>query len=424
MSINWGIIDPNAYQRGAEMSQGIFDRMRDERIRGATGNALQALMADPNATPPSLNALAMLAPAEAAQLIKFQQGQQDRARDMQFRSALSDYYGAGGSGMNALAPTRPTAGPTNETPPPISAAPPPPADWQARLGNDGVAAIAASEKIGVPDSPIRPVLGGSALQPIDPSADLGGMTADPYASRGFGAESGVTGQMAPEGLPAADAPLPPEIERAANSPDMSVRNAAFRRMMQIDPVQAMKIQSEERDRTLDAMEDSVKAFRWASEALSNARDDASYKQILARVEQATAPLGIDLRSMVPGTHPGPDGIRQLQLQALDTAQRLAAIDRRFSAEARADDIEADNARQDRNTDNIIENRNVRTGIARDRAAIAGRRESRLTSGGGGGKRSGGPTVLKNGTIIEGKGPNAGKRFVYHNGELKPLRVSQ
>lgn len=405
--INWGILDPNAGQRGAEMSQGIFDRVRQERIRGATGNALQALMADPNATPQSLNALAMLAPDTASQLIRFQQGQQDRAREMQFRGALADYYGAGGSGMNALMPTRPTAGPMNEAPPPISAAPPPPADWEARLGPGGLdAALSTSSDTNMP---IRPVQSGGALGPVNPNS------VDPYAAQGIGAESGVTGQMAP----GADTPLPPEIERAANSPDMSVRNAAFRRMMQADPIQAMKIQSDERDRTLDAMEDSVKAFRWASEALSNARDDASYKQILARVQQATAPLGMDIASMVPGTHPGPDGIRQLQYQALDISQRLAAIDRRFSAEARADDIEADNERQDRNTDSLIRERQQRTGIAQQRAETSDRRERRIAAGGGG--KGGKPKRSGSGEGTTAVNPATGERVIFRGGKWVPAR---
>lgn len=260
-SINWGITDPNASQRGAEMSQAIFDRVRQERVRGATGNALQALLANPNATPPALNDLAMLAPDVASQIIKFQQGQQDRSRDTQFRGAMADYYGAGSGGaMNALMPQAmgsrlPMA---TDAPPPLSAAPPPPSDWEARLGPGGLdAALATSNANGVTSNnmPVSPVRSGGALAPVDPN------TVDPNAGQGMAPD--MAGQEQP---PAA---LPPEIERAANSPDMGVRNAAFKRMMQIDPVQAMKIQSEERDRTLDGMEDANKAFRYAAEALGN-----------------------------------------------------------------------------------------------------------------------------------------------------------
>jgi hypothetical protein len=409
MSANWGLLDPNAYRRGFEQSQDMFDTVRKEQVRQATGSALQALMADPNGQPRSLNALAMLAPVTASQLIKFQQGQQDRARETEFRSALSDYYGAGDGGtMNALMPrpVRPSAPTSNIAPPPISDAPPPPADWEARLGPGGLNAMTGvRHRLGEPSRPITE---------IDPNNAV----VDPYAAQGIGAESGVTGQLAP-GAEEDGPPMPPEIARAAQSPDPNVRNAAFKRMMQLNPIEAMKIQSSERDRHLDGMEDANKAFRYAAEALGNARDDATYKQVLDRVEQAVAPLGIDIRSMVPGTHPGPDGIRELQMQALDISQRFAAIDRRFTAEARVADAEADNERQDRNTDNIIANRDARTGISRDR-------ESRIASTprGGSGKKAGGPTVLKNGTVVEGKGKYAGKRFVYHNGELKPLGVSQ
>ena len=407
MSANWGLLDPNAYQRGAEQSQGMFDQVRKEQVRQATGSALQALMADPNAQPQSLNALAMLAPDTASQLIKFQQGQQDRSRETEFRGALSDYYGAGGGSMNALMPrpARPST-PTSNIAPPISAAPPPPADWQARLGPEGVNALSGTpHRMGNPAQPITP---------IDPNS----VATDPYAAQGIGAESGVAGQIAP-GSEEAGPPMPPEIARAAQSPDMNVRNAAFKRMMQLNPIEAMKIQSSERDRHLDGMEDANKAFRYAAEALGNARDDATYKQVLDRVEQAVAPLGIDSRSMVPGTHPGPAGIRELQMQALDISQRFAAIDRRFSAEARVADIEDDNERQDRNTDSIIRDREARTGIARDRASVSAERERRMAAGGGGrgGKKSG-PTRFVNGQVV--KNDKTGQQAIYYNGEFIPF----
>jgi len=413
--INWGLYDASASQRGAEMSQGLFDKQRQEQTRRATGAALQALMANPNATPPALNDLAKLAPDVASQLIKFQQGQQDRSRDTQFRGAMSDYYSAGGGGaINALMPQAMASRPpmAAEAPPPISAAPPPPADWQERLGpgqSNAMTALASSPDNGVPSSraqmvPVR--TDGSPIVSVDPS------TVDPNAGQGMAAD--MAGQEAP---PAA---MPPEIERAANSPDMGVRNAAFKRMMQIDPVQAMKIQSEERDRTLDGMEDANKAFRYAAEALGNARDDATYKMVLDRVEQAVAPLGIDIRSMVPGTHPGPEGIQQLQMQALDISQRFAAIDRRFSAEARAADIDADNQRADRNTDSLIADRSQRTGIQRQRAETAAEREARMAAGGG--RRGGKPKKSRGGGAAPtAVNPATGERIEFRGGKWVPAK---
>lgn len=401
---NWGLIDPNAYQRGAEMSQGIFDRQRQEQVRRATGNALQALAQNPDVLPEQMNALYQQAPDVAQALIRFQQGQQDRGRETQFRSALADYYGSG-STTNALAPSRPLAVTSSIAPPPISDAPPPPADWEARLGPGGLGHLSSPR----PAIPQR-----GALSPVDPNDAL----ADPYATQGVGAESGVTGQYAP-GAEEAGAPMPPEIARAAQSPDMNVRNAAFKRMMQLNPIEAMKIQSSERDRHLDGMEDANKAFRYAAEALGNARDDATYKQVLDRVEQAVAPLGIDIRSMVPGTHPGPEGIRELQMQALEISQRFAAMDRRFSAEARVDDIEADNERADRNTDSIIADRSARTGIARDRAATSDRREARMAAGGGGRSRK--PKKASGGEGQTAVNPATGERVVFRGGKWVPDR---
>jgi hypothetical protein len=321
--------------------------------------------------------------------------------------------------MNALMPRSalPAFSTSNLPPPAISEAPPPPSDWQARLGPGGLdAALATSHANGVTPNnmPVHPFQSSGALSPVDPNA------VDPFAAQGIGAESGVTGQVAP-GAEESGPPMPPEIARAAQSPDMNVRNAAFKRMMQLNPIEAMKIQSSERDRHLDGMEDANKAFRYAAEALGNARDDATYKQVLDRVEQAVAPLGIDIRSMVPGTHPGPDGIRELQMQALDISQRFAAIDRRFSAEARAADIEADNERADRNTDSLIADRTQRTGIQRQRAETAAEREARIAAGGGrrgGGKprRAGG-----GGSAPSAVNPQTGERIEFRGGKWVPAK---
>ena len=405
MSANWGLLDPNAYQRGAEQSQGMFDQVRKEQVRQATGSALQALMADPNARPQSLNALAMLAPDTASQLVKFQQGQQDRSRETEYRSALSDYYGAGGGeSMNALMPRpmRPSTPTSNIAPPPISDAPPPPADWEARLGPGGLNAMTGvRHRMGEPSQP---------LAQVDPNA----YPAGPGAAQA----PDLTQQVAP-GAEEDGPPMPPEIARAAQSPDPNVRNAAFKRMMQLNPIEAMKIQSSERDRHLDGMEDANKAFRYAAEALGNARDDATYKQVLDRVEQAVGPLGIDIRSMVPGTHPGPDGIRELQMQALDISQRFAAMDRRFSAEARVDDIEADNERADRNTDSIIADRGARTGIQRQRAETSDRREARMAAGGG--RRGGKPKKGGGGSAPSAVNPATGERIEYRGGKWVPAK---
>lgn len=288
---------------------------------------------------------------------------------------------------------------SSDSPPPISAAPSPPADWKERIGPEGMAALPSRRA----QSPIRAV---------DPNA------VDPYASEGVGAESGVTGQEAPTGRP--ENTLPPEISRMANSPNMDDRNAAFIEMARIDPKLAYQIQSDARDAALDRIKGADEGLRLAAGRLAHTRDEETYQAVLADLDSSLQPLGIDLRKSVPANHPGAEGIKQLQLQALDMAQQFAALDREHRTDAMIANYEEDNARADREADDRATDR-------RERRGLAERRESRISAGRGGGstsKKAGGPTVLKNGTIIQGKGAQAGKRFVYHNGELKPLRVSQ
>lgn len=243
------------------------------------------------------------------------------------------------------------------------------------------------------------------LLPIDPN------TVDPYAARGIGAESGVTGQGAPrrpENL------LPPEIQRMADSPNMDDRNAAFMEMARIDPKQAFQIQSDARDAALDRLKGGQDALRIAASRLASTNDDNSYRAVLADLDAQLMPLGIDISKTVPTTHPGPEGIRKLQMLAMKEAEQLAALDREARTEAMIENYEADNARADRNTDSLIAERGERTGIQRQRAETAAERERRLGAGGGRGGRTGGAAK----TAVN---PETGERLELRNGKWVPVK---
>lgn len=467
--INWGILNPNNVSNVAAMAQQGFAAGRAERARAETGKAVQAVLADPANAGAAINALAKFDPDAAVQLAAFQQKQIAQQRDNQFREATGRYLQSGGA-LNALFPqaagqqgvlgAAPPMGapslPPSSSPamssmtgglvPPISAAPPPPADWKQRLGPDAVAALAppstSLENQPAPTSTFATAraqsqaahdanyrgASGSSIQSIDPNTAIA-----PYASQGFGAESGVTGQAAPGAAPAGTpgdvapagtpgAEMPDAIRRAANSPDMGARNAAFMEMVKIDPMQAMKIDSEMRDAMLDRLEDADKAYRLAVARLPNVRDDASYQRVLNDVDAILKPMGMDIRESVPATYPGPEGTRQLLMQAMDAQQQLAAMDRRFSAEAVIADREADNARADRNTDSLIADRSERTGIARERVGISAAREQRISAGGGGrgGKGGGGKGAKVRPGEAVAKGPN-GQRLVVRGGKWVPAQ---
>ena len=446
--INWNALQ--SFDIGGAFNQGV-QAGRERRIEALTGDAMAALLRDPNAANEQINALARIAPQKALALVGFQQKQQDRSRETRFREAQAQYVEAsapGGTGLalmdraqNPLMPVMPQSGfPQSagsmvgaDGGPPISAAPPPPADWQERLGGGGLASLPNN---GVPsnNSPIMPVASN-----MDATGDTAAMTAPqigaaaaaPAALAGpapaFGSPQPATDQPAIGGQPAAptqpvagEAPMPAAIAKAAQSPNMEVRNRAFAEMVKIDPLAAMKIDSEMRDSMLDRLEDADKAYRLAIARLPRVTDETSYQQVLTEVEALLQPLGASIRNTVPANYPGPEGTRELLMKATDAQQQLAAMDRRFSDEARAADIEADNARADRNTDSLIADRSVRTGIQRQRAETSDRREARIAAGGGGRggkpKKSGG-----GGSFPTAVNPATGERIVFRGGKWVPAK---
>lgn len=464
LNINWGAFNKSIQSMpsvGESFNAG-YEQGQERRAKDLTGKAMQALMADPNGGQEQIDALARIAPDKARALLDYRFQQQERQRQGQFREAATGFLKSGGA-LNALMP--PSAGqgvlsqtsaPSNQqpnalaalgggsTPPPISAAPPPPDDWQQRLGPETVSAlnIPSTSLENDPQLSVQQVqrapamrgMAGAEFLPGVASNDQGtGYTAaaDPTAiGGGFGAESGVTGQYPPGAAPGADPAAagvlsPGGAPQNASAPitsrplpadaSMAQRNAYFLKMLEADPIQAMKVDSEYRDQALDRLEDVNKGYQLAVARLPNVQDDAGYQRVLNEVDGLLAPLGVNIRESVPATYPGPEGTRQLLMQAMDAQQQLAAMDRRFSAEAAVADDAADNARADRDTDSKIADRADRTGIARERVGISARREQRMGAGGGGGGRK--PTKSKGGGVVPtAVNPKTGERLELRNGK--------
>lgn len=448
LDINWGSMAAMQQQPadpGAAFWKG-YDQSRDRLAERLTGNAINALMKDPANATGAIGDVAKVAPQNALALIQLQQKQQDRQRDQTFREAQARYvgtFGQGGGAINALMqPDMTLRGQPNafaappgvvgaDGGPPISAAPPPPADWKARLGEAGLASLPNN---GVPsnNAPITPVASnmdatGDAAAMTAPQIGVAAAEAAPLAGASPAFASPQTappvmgGQPAAQAQPAAgETPMPAAIAKAAQSPNMEVRNRAFAEMVKIDPIGAMKIDSEMRDAMLDRLEDADKAYRLAIARLPRVTDETGYQQVLSEVEALLQPLGASIRDTVPATYPGPEGVRELLMKATDAQQQLAAMDRRFSAEARAADIEADNERADRNTDSVIADRSQRTGIQRQRADTAAEREARMAAGGG--RRGGKPKKSRGGgSAPTAVNPATGERIVLRGGKWVPAK---
>lgn len=150
-------------------------------------------------------------------------------------------------------------------------------------------------------------------------------------------------------------------------------DAEFTRMLEIDPVGAMKIKSTLRDQALERIKGVDDAYGFAIQHLGSVTDEAGYQRVLQSVASRLDPLGVDIRSMVPANYPGPDGVRQLLQSAMDAKDQLAALQRGDRLEADIADDQADNARADRATANLIATRNRNAATSERRATAAERR---------------------------------------------------
>src|SRR3546814_11185803 len=115
-------------------------------------------------------------------------------------------------------------------------------------------------------------------------------------------------------------------------------------MARIDPKRAFQIQSDARDASLERLKGGQEALRIAASRLASTNDDNSYRAVLADLDAQLMPLGIDISKTVPPTHPGPDGIRKLQMLAMKEAEQLAALDCEARTEQMNQNYEADNER--------------------------------------------------------------------------------
>lgn len=201
----------------------------------------------------------------------------------------------------------------------------------------------------------------------------------------------------------------------------SEADAAFLDMLKQDPKAAFTIDSEMRDRAADRLKQQRDAYNLAVSRLAGVKDQQGYDAALADVQQQIAPLGVNVADHLPAQFPGLDGLRDLRLKALDAKDQLTFF-------LQENNIEADNNRQDRNTDSLITDRNerrteqrryneARVGVARDRAATY-RDNSNRPSGGSrssGGGRAASPVKVN--TPAEAMKLPKGTRYTTPDGKV-------
>ena len=179
-------------------------------------------------------------------------------------------------------------------------------------------------------------------------------------------QNALLGQMPSNTPPSVQSagPRPPVSQPTAETqsdaaPDLSVlgvpqtrQDQAFLKMVQRDPIRALKIKSTLRDNFVSQVEAEHDFYAFAIDEVGRTGDQASYSAALQRLMPRAQAIGVDLSAHLPSEFPGDEGIAELLERALPAKDRLAHI-------LREANIGADNARADRNTDSLIETRDGR-----------------------------------------------------------------
>lgn len=160
-----------------------------------------------------------------------------------------------------------------------------------------------------------------------------------------------------------EAPQQASVDLSVLGQPRSRGDHLFLRAVRADPIKALEIDSDLRDNFVKRLKTERDLYDFAVSRMAGVQDDAGYQAVIAEAERIGAPMGIDVRQAVPPSFPGAEGIEQLRTRALTSKDQIDV----FLREA---NIEADNERADRNTDSMIEEREARTGIARDRVEVS------------------------------------------------------
>lgn len=153
-------------------------------------------------------------------------------------------------------------------------------------------------------------------------------------------------------------PLPPENQSRQEDPLAFLgapRNAddqAFLRMVRTDPERALKFRGQMRDNLLSRIRDESDFYGLAIGELSRATDQGSWIEGLKAIAPRAREMGANIMRYVPSKYPGPDGVRALMERAQPVKDQLDRMIREAN-------IDADNARADRNADSLIETREGR-----------------------------------------------------------------
>lgn len=158
----------------------------------------------------------------------------------------------------------------------------------------------------------------------------------------------------------ASASVPPSTEREPDhigellGKPQNQEDRAFMMMLRKDPERAMKFRGQMRDDFVGKLQAETDFFNAAVDQLSKVTNAEQWDQMLEGLMPQARALGSDMLDTVPRQYPGEEVIRGLMERAQPIKDRLSHL-------LREANIDADNARADRNVDSQIETRERRAG---------------------------------------------------------------
>lgn len=204
----------------------------------------------------------------------------------------------------------------------------------------------------------------------------------------------------------------------ASGPDLSFlgqaqtpKDQAFLKMMRIDPVKALKLKTSMRDDFVDRLKLERDTFDWAASRFAGVADEQSYQQARGELQQRLGDWGQAILNEVPANFPGVEALNQLRLRALDTKEQLTHFQRQAN-------IDADNARADRNTDDLISDRAAHRSEMRRYHDMTDTTRRRGQDARGRGKTSGRENIRTVKTPEEARALPKGTKFRTPDGRVK------
>lgn len=191
-----------------------------------------------------------------------------------------------------------------------------------------------------------------------------GQSAPMLAPQGDPSSQGVLANSASPAIPAmpADGADAPDIVVTGQRQTAPADDGSYADMMTADPERALKFRSALAGVTKDDLDVYEHVNAASLQLMGGVHDQASYDDAKTRAHDLHERFGVGPDAMDLPDQYDPQMVHGLMMQAMTTSQQLAAVRAQTKLEWDVQDDQIDNARADRNTGSMIDDRNRRRGL--------------------------------------------------------------